>query len=405
MEGREVAIKSEGPASIRPAMKPTPIFNLDSVWNRPFQIGAYQFSRVASYEQEVAQLYRAEKLQTSWHSDTGKETTTVIPGQRGAHACTYTATGPAEEPKSLLFAKGGTQLIDIVFVMRLFLGRGIYLEHELGTFPPHYQGELLVHDPYFIDEISRVLKEADWDRARKANLGPSLYYYFRSCTTDMINFTGADLAIAWDILATNYATAYPPLGKAEFLTRKAAALDKLKPALAEISGADQEMANRLGGTLGNVSFDYLADQAVHLIGAVGLLDGLDRERAVKRIRTFVSHVRGKLIHSGEFPVPKQGWTDRAQRYSIFAMRALYALVCARLLGVRETYYPIEEQLKDMKTFFGAEDPTFRGERPFTEKQSRFEEQLRTASSKDGSVAQPGSDAPTADTPPGTTHPD
>jgi len=359
-------------------MKKIHIFGLQSL-RASFQIGPYHFDRVSDYDEQVKRLPQSETLRTNWNSETGEKIDTRIPGRRGDHACTYIATVDGEEPGSNLFEKDTPQLIDIVFLMRLLSGQGVYLEHELETFPARFKGELLIHDPFFIDEIGCILSSVDWLRAKNAGLGPSLYYYFRSCTSDMINFSGADIAIAWNMLASAYAAAYPPDGKEKFLEEKSKACEKLKPVLAEIGKENKGLAARISGALGSVSFDHLGDQVSHLTSSVGLLGGLDHDRVMGRLRTCVSHIRARLVHSGIFPDPKTGWTHRAQRYAVPSMRILFVLTCARLLGVKEAFYPFEEQLKTIASFFGDENPDFRGEHPFSEENSRFEERLRAAS--------------------------
>jgi hypothetical protein len=339
-----------------------------------FMVYGYSFVRTADYDSIIKELYVSPSLTKKWDSMTGNETKEVNLGQIGRHVCTHEAKYNGAEPQSIFF-QHDKALTDITCLIRLFSGRGVCSEFELGRYPACYSGMPLIPDGNLAVEIEKVFSTAKSDILRQLDLGISLAYYSRSNSSDLLNFFAADLAIAWEIISARYYAVFSEPSTGDSLSvkdRAVAALIEGVSSLLTSSKYALSVRNAL-----RKSEPTLFNKAWFMLSNLGIVTQYDSEIAQQRIRVFLSFLRAKVVHTGKMNEVKSGFSKRAQDYVVFAMRDLLALVYLRILNIKISdvgYGHASRLAAECNAFFSQKDPKYRGERPFSENDSKFEKE-------------------------------
>ena len=337
---------------------------------KEFSLLGYKFNRISNYNSAIEEVYTPSSNITEYHSETGEEKKYIKPEQLGRHICTYEVKHMDLEPQSIIF-RNDKALTDIIYLIRLFSGKGAYLDFELNSYPPYYHGIQAIPDNCIPAEIEKIFSSIKPDTLNKLDLAISLNYYFRSNSSNLLNFATTDLAIAWEIISTKYYAMFSqPTTKRCLLTKEKCLLKFLGWIISK------KYVHLIRCNLIKPE-PSLFDKAWFMLSHLGIDKEFDQDIAQYRIRVFLGFLRAKAVHTGKISEIKSGFSKRAQDYLIFAMKDLLLLVYLKILkidikNVRFSY--TTSFISDCKAFFSQKDPKYRGEKPFTENDSRFEKE-------------------------------
>lgn len=343
------------------------VFNLIEAPEQ-FKIGAYEFTRHPDYDDRQRRVYQPTTIREQFDSG-GGETKEVSEQVYGEHSNTYTAT-TADEPPSQLWPKG-VQIHDVVLLLRLISGRCICLDYEREIWWHYGRADHMAPVALAPRIADQVLDKGGLLRFKDAEAHLASYYYFRSWQGTLMDFQIADLGIAWDVLSSGFDKREKD---AEFSKRKKAFLKEVRPLLDGLGtqhGAD--LTRKANASIANISVYSLSDRILHMVSSLGVLPDVAPEKIREQAALF-SAIRGCAVHDGRVPnelksfdVPK-----RAIRYYAFTFRSLMTVVLGKLLGVDDSW--MAQNVADVTSYFTKGE--FRGEKPFTEEDSRLEAQIK-----------------------------